>query len=1120
LHNGVDLSGAHFSRQLSSGAVLGIRPGEGSLAWLFFLYFLLLATCHYIGKSVRNSTYVDIVDATNLPYAYLLVAVVSFPVLVLYSKTASRFSQRSLIAAFCVVQASGLTLFVWLYSFDQKWVPITFYVWSTVAFSVGLSQFWSYANHVFDARQARRLFAFVGAGGLLGAIPGGQIASLAGRYGGTRWALLIAAVLSLIIIVVTRLIERIQPPREPTQRQAQLTLERLREARGGLNTLLGSRLLALIALLMMVAMVVNSMVDLQFSWVIQENTQELHERTRVFGNFFTLMGVIGFLFQIVFTQRIHRALGVAFGMRVLPVTVGIASIPLVLAFGAGVAAPIWAAYAVKLCENGFRHSVEQSTRELLFMPVPQQLRIRAKAFIDIFVQRFAKGIAAVALLPISLGLLSVQHLSWLIVLVVAVWLWITAAARREYVHAFREGLKPGVAADAPSIDLGDAATLSTLVESLGSSDPRQVVHSLQLLAAHRHERLVPPVLLHHESAEVRCRTLEVLAAAGRRDAAPLIERAITDDDRQVRSTAIQALANLQGEEVSELMSARLSDPDPKIRSAAVASLILGSDPELKTRAMAALQAMLSDGDRSVRVEAARALGDIDDPEGSHSLVQLLYDGEQEVVREAMSAIRSRMERGNPNPLYVPTLISLMGNRRLKRAARDAVVAYGEEAIEALVMFMNAEEEQIWVRRAVPMTVALIGSPRSAEGLVDSLMVRDGFLRSKVIGALAYLRGRHPEISFKVPTVAEQIRLEARWYLRSFADLCAVSSIHEAQFDGPYARWRASGRVPSLLQQTLANRMVIAVDNIFGLLQLIHPGRHVQAAYRSLMSGNPALRATALEFLDNTLTGSVRRDVFAVIDDAPAEVKLHKATQLFGTTAQAPDETIGRLLRGDPGVDPASVHLTFAAIHAVYADRMEEHYPELRAIAERHESPLLAETAQWALSRIGFAYETAAVEIGTSNASGVVDERGGRAVRQMAQIEKVVFLQGVELFGSCTAEQLLQLAEIATDRQLDADERVFDQNEAATAMYCVVDGTIDLSSSDHSSLAVERGETFGVIDILSGQLRTRSAKAETPSRVLEIEAEDLFDLLSLNIEIVRGLFKQLTRSTGDSQRGLL
>ena len=49
------------------------------------------------------------------------------------------------------------------------------------------------------------------------------------------------------------------------------------------------------------------------------------------------------------------------------------------------------------------------------------------------------------------------------------------------------------------IDFTDASTLEVLVESLGSQDPRQVLHSLDLLASHGRSRLVPPLLLDYAS---------------------------------------------------------------------------------------------------------------------------------------------------------------------------------------------------------------------------------------------------------------------------------------------------------------------------------------------------------------------------------------------------------------------------------------------------------------------------------------------------------------------------------------------------------------------------------------------------------------------------------------------
>lgn len=1113
--NGVDPAG-HPLRQLVTGSALGIRPGEKTTAWLFFLYFFLLATIHYIGKTVRDSIYVFSLGATKLPIAYLAVALISFPVIVLYARFTSRASQRFLIITFALIQAAGMAAFSWLFQFKQDWIPVAYYVWAAVAFGIGLSQFWSYANHRFDPRQARRLFAFIGAGGLLGAVPGGQIASLFGRYSETRFALLAAAGLSVALILIVTLLERGRRS-EITGPRRHGALEQLRSARGGFQALLSSPLLLSIAALMFIAMFVNQMVDLQFKWVIQENTQGLEGLTLAFGKFYTVMGLLAFSFQILFTQRIHRALGVAVGLRVLPLSIAVSSVLLILAYGPLAVIPVvTAAYILKLSENGFRHSVEQSSRELLFLPVPSPLRLQAKAFIDIFVQRVARGAAAVALLPVAYGVLQSRHISWAILVLVVLWLGLTVVARREYVRAFREGLKAGVMDEMPMVDTSDVNTIKTLVEALGSSDARQVLHSLELLSASGQERLVPPLLLHHEHATVRRKTLGVMASAGRTEAIPLVERAILDNDIEVRSAAIHALAVLKGGDAAEFMLPRLSDPDPRIRAAAVASLATMEDPEVSQKAEEVLNAMVADDDASVRLEAARAVAEIPEPTAAGSIVQLLYDTNQPVVMQAIVAVRKRMEAGQKNPMYVPTLISLMGNRRLRSRVREAVVAYGESAIPPLVLFMNAEEEQIWVRRSVPMTIAQINSPAAATTLIETLDAPDPLVRKNAIQALAYLRTRHPEIRVKGDTVARQIRRDAMTYLRCLSDLWAVSSWHETRFDGPYAHWQAAGRVPTLLQQVLAQRMATAVDNIFGLIKLIHTARDVEATYRSLASGQQALRANALEYLDNTLAGTIRRDVFAVIDDAPTEEKLRQAAQLFGITVESPDETLGRLLEPESEGDPAAV-MTFAAIHAVYTEKISKYFPAVIEIARNTDNPILKETSEWVAARLGLPLGEG--QPGSRGEDPEAAAEGAESMKKMALIEKVVLLQGVDLFGTCNAEQVLQLASIANEIWFKPDGVIYQHNEPPEALYCIVEGKVDLAPPGGDPFRLGARETFGVLDILRSQLRSKDATAASQTHALVIEAEDFFDLIAINIEIVRALFRQLTDTGSDAPPGL-
>ena len=135
--------------------------------------------------------------------------------------------------------------------------------------------------------------------------------------------------------------------------------------------------------------------------------------------------------------------------------------------------------------------------------------------------------------------------------------------------------------------------------------------------------------------------------------------------------------------------------------------------------------------------------------------------------------------------------------------------------------------------------------------------------------------------------------------------------------------------------------------------------------------------------------------------------------------------------------------------------------------------------------------------------------------ELPRIETVLFLQGVDFFSSCTAEQILRISAIVHQRRLAAGERMYGIGEPAEELYCVVRGAVDSVNSDGSH-RVGPGETFGMLEILSGRLRSHEAIAAEESLVLEISAEDFFDLLSHNIEIVKALFRRILERRGGEQ----
>jgi CRP-like cAMP-binding protein len=135
--------------------------------------------------------------------------------------------------------------------------------------------------------------------------------------------------------------------------------------------------------------------------------------------------------------------------------------------------------------------------------------------------------------------------------------------------------------------------------------------------------------------------------------------------------------------------------------------------------------------------------------------------------------------------------------------------------------------------------------------------------------------------------------------------------------------------------------------------------------------------------------------------------------------------------------------------------------------------------------------------------------------ELARIEAVVILQGMDLLAHCKAEEILRIAAIAGERPFAAGETIYRPHEPAERFFCVVRGSVGLTAADGSSREVGPLQSFGVIEILSGRLRTEEATALQDTLTLACEADDIFDLLSNNIEVIKALFRYLLQRPASS-----
>src|SRR5688572_611753 len=176
------------------------------------------------------------------------------------------------------------------------------------------------------------------------------------------------------------------------------------------------------------------------------------------------LSLIGFAIQVGVTSRIHRLLGLGFALMILPVSLGGTAI--VMLFNRA----LWAPALARILDTSLRYTVDKTSREVLFLPLPTAIKYKAKPFVDVTMDRFAKALGALLILvlikPWGFGL-TWQQLSFASLALTAVWILMAARAKREYLATFRRSIaRHDVEVTEIRVPHADLQTGELLVEEL------------------------------------------------------------------------------------------------------------------------------------------------------------------------------------------------------------------------------------------------------------------------------------------------------------------------------------------------------------------------------------------------------------------------------------------------------------------------------------------------------------------------------------------------------------------------------------------------------------------------------------------------------------------------------
>ncbi len=1047
------------------------RQGEAPVAWLMFAYSFLAMTAYNVLKPISKSKFIVSFGADNLPYIQLAAGALIGLLMLIYTWAIARLPRRSIVPA-TLGPLAGVTVLFWLlFRTGGDWVSAAFFVFNVMLGILLISQFWTLANEIYDARQARRLFGFIGGGASLGGALGAAITAWTVAHVGLDNLLLVSALsLGLCVAIVTLVVRR-QPP---TEGDAPLPgVERGVGPGEAVRLLAESRHLQVISLVIACAALGAAVIDQQLAMAAADVQDTDAGLTSLLAEITFYLSLVSFVVQVGLTSRIHRSLGLTVALIILPMGLGVSAVA-ILATGA-----LWATAAAKVLDSSLRYSLDKTTREVLFLPLPPDLKVRAKAFIDVTMDRLAKAagnlLALVLIKPWGLGLDWVR-LSYASLAILALWVGMAIVARREYVRSFRRSLHARVMEpDTVRIAVADQDTLATLVDELSSTDEPAVLYAIAMLETLGHGHRVTPAVLQHESAAVRARALAALGSAGATHEAerwiPAVRALVADEDAGVRAAALRALAALGDADSPAILTRHLDDPDPAVAVTAAAELADSGRPPEVAAAHAALSRLIADeaGPAFARREAARALARIRNPEFRSLLIPLIHDADLDV---AAAAVASAQSMGPSDALFVPALVSRLGHRVLKRPAREALVSYGAGVVPALAHLLADPHEQLWVRRHIPGTLARIPVQASMDALCAVAADPDGFMRYKIVTAIEALHCRHPELALDRAIVERLIwRESARYY--TYLTL-RENLIRHDQGD-------------ALVVRALDDKLGRTLDRLYRELGLLYPWKDVAAARRTIEAGDAHARAAALEFLDTLLTGTIRTRVMPILDDMPIADKVRHANSVLKTRPRDLEDTLAQLVHDE---DPV---LAASAIELVVRRGIDALAGDLEFItghgtAER----LVLEAARWALA------ERAARQAGRR-----VAETGPLPVVRVADR-----LRELPLFSRISVDELFRVAATARQCAHDRGRPLARPGTPATEVLLLIEGTVTLAAGDEPGAIVAAPAALALEEALGCRSVRRTIAAAGPVVCLSLTMADLLTMLSDNIAMAQGLFRTL------------
>lgn len=859
-----------------------LREEELSKTLLLQLNIFIIITTLLVVKPTINSLFLSELTSDALPLAYVLTAIMAIIGSFFYDKALEKYALNIIIDRTIIGSVISLILFGIALNFNLAsgfllYIP---YIWVAIFGLLTASQFWILANLVYNVREAKRVFGFIGSGAIAGGIFGGYLTSLLTTFINTENLLFVAALLLTFCIPITRYIWKTEVVKLNIFQVSQRT-----DPKGDspFKLIKQSKLLRLIALVVGISVLIARLVDYQYSDYASRLINDQEELTSFFGFWFSTLSVISLLIQLFLTKRIVGTFGVGKSLLWLPSGILIGSILLLIL------PQLWVIVFIKIVDGSLKQSVNKAATELLSIPIPIHIKKKTKTFTDVVVDSIATGLAGFILIFFINGLdIPSTYISLIIIALISIWIYFIYHLRKEYIIAFKSLFEnvPIKKETKPKKEIKVTSIVDSVIRIFKEGDEKQIVHMLQKTLEVKDERFFASIknLLAHKSNKVKILAIENLYFLNTENLSFEIEKMIHDKDQQVTTSAFRYLLNHYKKNTVELFNKYLNSPDKTIANAALIglSMELRNNPQLQNRfnleqkietALIQFQKIENPIEKTHKINTIiEAIGNARFEKYYYVLKTNLRSSQVDILNTAILSASKTFEHQ-----FINAIISHLSVKDTRKAAIEALYAYGEPIIDVLSKKIKSESIELENAIYVIQIIERFASQKTINTLIKLTEDTEHNIKIEAIEALKRLRWKYPNLVIKDSLIVDKILDECNLYQNTLAVIHSQIVIQYKK-KAQNAETKDENAARKKLIHLLESRLDRQLERIFRFLGIKYPPNDVDPIFNTILKGKEEQRIHAIEFLDNILDNQLKKELMPLAEsimETMSEEKIKK-----------------------------------------------------------------------------------------------------------------------------------------------------------------------------------------------------------------------------------------------------